>query len=68
MGASIGGPGVAIFRKRSSFTIPHVGLAGAGLIALAVIVIAGFIALASLDIKPPTRHIEIEIPNERFAR
>jgi len=39
------------------------------LIVLVVsVVIVGLVALAVLEPRPPTRHFEVPIPSERFAR
>ncbi|MBY0319357.1 MAG: hypothetical protein K2X72_11585 [Reyranella sp.] len=32
------------------------------------LVIAGLVALAVIEPRPPVRHFEIPVPNERFAR
>ncbi|MGQ3301287.1 hypothetical protein [Reyranella sp.] len=36
--------------------------------ALLTLVIAGLVALAFLEPRPPLKHFEITVPNERFAR
>ena len=38
------------------------------LVALLALVIAGLVALAVVEPRPPLRHFEIPVPNERFAR
>jgi hypothetical protein len=32
------------------------------------LLIAGLVALAVIEPRPPTRHFEVPVPNERFAR
>ncbi len=33
-----------------------------------VLLVAGFVMLAVIDVSPPQRSIEIQIPNDRFTR
>lgn len=35
---------------------------------LLVLALAGFVMLAIVDVPPPTRSIEIQIPHDRFSR
>jgi len=35
---------------------------------LFILLLAGFVMLAVIDVPPPTRAIEIQIPHDRFAR
>ena len=35
---------------------------------LLVLALAGFVMLAIIDVPPPTRSIEIQIPHDRFSR
>ena len=35
---------------------------------LLVVALAGFVMLTIVDVPPPTRSIEIQIPHDRFAR
>jgi hypothetical protein len=48
--------------------VPTVKL-GPVLVATVVsLLIAGLVALAVIEPRPPTRHFEVPVPNERFAR
>ena len=37
-------------------------------VIVAGVLIAGLVALAVIEPRPPTRHFEVPVPNERFAR
>jgi hypothetical protein len=39
-----------------------------GLMLAALIVVAGVVLLATVDLQPPTQRIEKTIPNDRFQR
>jgi hypothetical protein len=57
-----------MFRSRNHFRMPPVRLAPIVLGILACLVLAGLVALSFLDPKPPTRHFEVPVPNDRLAR
>ena len=57
-----------IFRKRSSFQVPRVGLRPSLLVVLLGLLVAGFVVLMLVDVPPKVRPIEVEIPRERFSR
>jgi hypothetical protein len=38
------------------------------LVLFALIVVGGAVLLATVDLQPPTQHIEKTIPNDRFQR
>jgi hypothetical protein len=38
------------------------------LILAALIIVGGVVLLATVDLQPPTQHIEKTIPNDRFQR
>jgi hypothetical protein len=38
------------------------------IVALLALVITGLVALAVVEPRPPLRHFEVPVPNERFAR
>jgi len=59
---------VPIFRKRSSFQVPRVGLRPSLLVVLLGLLVAGFVVLMLVDVPPKVRPIEVEIPRERFSR
>ncbi len=48
--------------------MPTLRLGPVILVALLALVIAGLVALAVVEPRPPLRHFEIPVPNERFAR
>lgn len=56
-----------MFRSRSSFRLPPVRLGPLMLGVLALLVVAGLVALSFVDAKPPIRHFEVPVPNDRFA-
>ena len=58
-----------MFRSRSLFRLPPpVRLGPIVLVVLAFLALAGLVALSIVDPKPPSRHFEVPIPNDRFAR
>ncbi|MFN4015625.1 MAG: hypothetical protein ACK4JB_09850 [Reyranella sp.] len=48
--------------------MPTLRLGPVIIVALLALVIAGLVALAVVEPRPPLRHFEIPVPNERFAR
>jgi hypothetical protein len=59
---------VALFRSRHRFSVPTLKL-GPVLVVIAVaLLIAGLVALAVIEPRPPVRHFEVPVSNERFAR
>jgi hypothetical protein len=58
---------VPIFRKRR-FDAPTPGLGRVVAIAIGLLLAAGFVALALIDVAPKQRTIETELPRERFSR
>ena len=38
------------------------------ILVLVFLLIAGVVALAVIEPRPPVRHFEVPVPNERFAR
>ena len=56
-----------MFRSRSHFRLPPVRVAPVAVGILVCLVLAGLVALSFLDPKPPTRHFEVPVPNDRFA-
>lgn len=57
-----------IFRKRSSFSVPTIGMGGVVFVALILLAVGAVVVLSIVDIRPPLRTIEQEIPSERFSR
>jgi hypothetical protein len=48
--------------------MPTLRLGPVILVALLTLVVAGLVALAVVEPRPPLKHFEITVPNERFAR
>jgi len=59
---------VAMFRSRNHFRVPTLRLGPTVAVIVAGVLIAGLVALAIIEPRPPTRHFEVPVPNERFAR
>jgi hypothetical protein len=59
---------VPLFRSRNRFSIPTLRLGPVIIAAVLGLVIAGLVALAVLEPRPPLRHFEVPVPNERLAR
>jgi hypothetical protein len=59
---------VPLFRSRNRFSVPTVKLGPVLVVTVVSLLIAGLVALAVIEPRPPTRHFEVPVPNERFAR
>lgn len=59
---------MALFRSRSHFRVPTLRLGPVVAVAVVGLLIAGLVALAVLEPRPPLRHFEVPVSNERFAR
>ena len=59
---------VPLFRSRNRFSMPTLRLGPVIVVAVLALVLAGLVALAVVEPRPPLRHFEIPIPNERLAR
>ncbi|HYX03191.1 MAG TPA: hypothetical protein VE963_13965 [Reyranella sp.] len=57
-----------MFRSRHRFTVPTLKIGPVIFLVVIVLVIAGLIGLAVVEPRPPVRHFEVPVPNERFAR
>ena len=57
-----------MFRSRTRFSVPTLRLGPVMIVAVLALVIAGLVALAVVEPRPPLKHFEIPVPNERFAR
>ncbi len=57
-----------MFRSRTRFSVPTLRLGPVIIVAVVALVIAGLVALAVVEPRPPLKHFEIPVPNERFAR
>lgn len=57
-----------LFRSRNRFSVPTLKLGPVITVIVASLVVAGLVALAVIEPRPPVRHFEVPVPNERFAR
>ncbi|MFO1162098.1 MAG: hypothetical protein U1E60_24890 [Reyranellaceae bacterium] len=57
-----------LFRSRHRLNVPALKIGPVIFIILIGLVIAGLVALAVIEPRPPLRHFEVPVPNERFAR
>ena len=57
-----------LFRSRNRFSVPTLKLGPVITGIVACLLVAGLVALAVIEPRPPVRHFEIPVPNERFAR
>ncbi len=48
--------------------MPTLRLGPVIIVAILGLVVAGLVALAVAEPRPPLRHFEVPVPNERFAR
>jgi hypothetical protein len=59
---------VALFRSRNHFRVPTLRLGPVVAVIVVGLLIAGLVALAVIEPRPPLRHFEVPVSNERFAR
>jgi hypothetical protein len=59
---------VAIFRSRTRFSVPTLKLGPVVAVVVAALLVAGLVALAVVEPRPPMKHFEVPVPNDRFAR
>jgi hypothetical protein len=57
-----------MFRSRNQFRVPALRLGPVVAVAVVILLIAGLVALAVLEPRPPVKHFEVPVPSERFAR
>ena len=57
-----------LFRSRNRFSVPTLKLGPVISVIVVSLLVAGLVALAVLEPRPPVRHFEVPVPNERFAR
>jgi hypothetical protein len=57
-----------LFRSRNRFSVPTLKLGPVVVVIVVSLLIAGVVALAVIEPRPPVRHFEVPVPNERFAR
>ena len=57
-----------MFRSRNRFTVPTLKIGPVIVVVVVCLLVAGLVALAVIEPRPPVRHFEVPVPNERFAR
>ena len=57
-----------LFRSRNRFSVPTLKLGPVITFIIVGLLVAGVVALAVIEPRPPVRHFEVPVPNERFAR
>ena len=57
-----------LFRSRHRLNVPSLKIGPVIVVIVIGLVIAGLVALAVIEPRPPLKHFEIPVPNERFAR
>jgi hypothetical protein len=57
-----------MFRSRNRFTVPALKIGPAVIVVILLLLVAGLVALAVIEPRPPVRHFEVPVPNERLAR
>ena len=57
-----------MFRSRNRFAVPTLKIGPVIFVVVVLLLIAGVVALAVIEPRPPMRHFEVPVPNERFAR
>lgn len=48
--------------------MPALKIGPAVMLVLVLLLVAGVVALAVIEPRPPVRHFEVPVPSERFAR
>ena len=57
-----------LFRSRNRFSVPNLKLGPVVAVIVVGLLIVGLVVLAVIEPRPPVRHFEVPVPNERFAR
>jgi hypothetical protein len=57
-----------MFRSKNRFSVPALKIGPAIVVVVLLLLVAGVVALVVIEPRPPTRHFEVPVPNERFAR
>jgi hypothetical protein len=57
-----------MFRSRNRFAVPTLKIGPVIIVIVVCLLVAGLVALAVIEPRPPLRHFEVPVPNERFAR
>jgi hypothetical protein len=59
---------VPLFRSKSHLQLPAIRLGPLAIIVVLCLVAGGLMALAVFEPRPPLKHFEVPVPNERLAR
>jgi hypothetical protein len=59
---------VPLFRSKTRFSVPTLKLGPLVAVVVVALLVAGAVALAVIEPRPPMRHFEVPVSNERFAR
>ena len=59
---------MASFRSRHRFSVPTVKIGPVIVVVILALAMAGLVALAVIEPRPPLRQFEVPVPNDRFAR
>ncbi|WP_439613033.1 hypothetical protein [Reyranella sp.] len=57
-----------LFRSRNRFNVPNLRLGPIIAAAVVALLVAGLVALAVVEPRPPLKQFEVPVPNERLAR
>jgi hypothetical protein len=57
-----------MFRSRHRFSVPTLKIGPVIVVIVVCLLVAGLVALAVIEPRPPPRHFEVPVPNDRFAR
>lgn len=57
-----------LFRSRNRFSVPTLKLGPVIAVIVVSLLVAGLVALAVIEPRPPMRHFEVPVSNDRFAR
>ena len=57
-----------LFRSRNRFNVPTLKLGPVIVVIVLALLVAGVVALVVIEPRPPTRHFEVPVSNDRFAR
>jgi len=58
---------VPIFRSKGP-SLPSFRLGPLAVVVVLCLIVGGLVALAVLEPRPPLKHYEVPVPNERFSR
>ena len=57
-----------LFRSKTRFSVPTLKLGPVVAVIVVVLLVGGLVALAVIEPRPPVRHFEVPVSNDRFAR